>query len=328
MSNEYVFSKVDGAISRWENAYALTIFKNIFDNKTHRKMVFDSWDRFENLLYKLSKQSGYKPKKGEKTKGSSPLISPAVYSEDSVRRNVNVTKWARWCALDVDEYEGDFESAWNVFKPYNHICYSSASSTIEHPKFRIVFDLTENVPADKIRHFWFALNSEFKIGDTQCKDLSRMYYVPAQYPNAHNFFHSNKGEILNPNKFMEKHEFVSSFRDTFTSQIPDRIRKEMEEKRKAELTNTNIVWSSYHDCPFVNKQKVIEYRTINETGWYAAMYNMAVSIAANAIKKKYPIRPEEIATLLKQIDAENGGWYKSRPFEVECARAIDFVLNQ
>ena len=53
--------------------YELTIFKNQFDNKTHRHMVLDDWDKFVNVLKNMYKE------KGEKGgNNSSPLISPAV----------------------------------------------------------------------------------------------------------------------------------------------------------------------------------------------------------------------------------------------------------
>ncbi len=49
--------------------YELTIFKNQFDNKTHKRVSLDRWDKFVSLLYGLSKQ------KGEKGgNNSSPLI--------------------------------------------------------------------------------------------------------------------------------------------------------------------------------------------------------------------------------------------------------------
>ena len=51
--------------------YSLTIFKNTYDNKTHRTMSFDSWDKFEELLYKLSNERGEKG-----GNNSSALISP------------------------------------------------------------------------------------------------------------------------------------------------------------------------------------------------------------------------------------------------------------
>ncbi len=82
--------------------YELTLFKSIFDNKTDKSMSFDSFEKFEELLYDLSKQPGYKPKKGDFRQGS-PLISPASYESNTTRKNANVIQWNRWAALDVDE---------------------------------------------------------------------------------------------------------------------------------------------------------------------------------------------------------------------------------
>lgn len=306
----------------------LTIFSNIFDNKTHKAMSFSSLEKFEKLLYDLSKQPGYKPKKGE-FKAGSPLISPAVYTQGETRKNVNVTKWAKWAALDVDEYDTSFEEAIKVFKPYYFICYSSASSTKEKPKFRVVFPLSNDVPADKIRHFWYALNTEFNsLGDKQTKDLSRMYYVPAKYPNAYNFIFTNKGDLIDPATLMRKHDYVEGFKQSFTSTLPDHIREEIQKYRSNRLTNTNIAWSSYADCPFVNKQLVMEYRTISESGWYSKMYSIMVSIAGNAIKRGYPITPDEVSRLCLDIDRDTGGWYKNRPIILEASRAIDYALKQ
>ena len=52
-----------------------------------------------------------------------------------------------------------------------------------------------------------------------------------------------------------------------------------------------------------------------------------VSIAANAIKKSYPITAHEIAELWKEIDNETGQWYDNRPLEKEADRAIEFVYQ-
>ena len=54
--------------------YSLTIFKNTYDNKTHRTMSVDSLSKFESLLYGMSMMEG---KKGGTN--SSPLISPSRY---------------------------------------------------------------------------------------------------------------------------------------------------------------------------------------------------------------------------------------------------------
>jgi len=173
--------------------YQLTIFKSQYDNKTHRKLKLDTWSEFTALLYNLSKQ----PKKGKK---DAELISPAVYKTGTTRANKNVLSWASWAAIDVDDhvFEGNLENALaETFGSYDYVVYSTASSTDLHPKFRIVFNLETEVEEPRIRHFWHALNSELNsIGDAQTKDVSRMYYIPADYTDANNFFFINNGNPI------------------------------------------------------------------------------------------------------------------------------------
>ena len=307
--------------------YSLTIFTSIFDNKTHRRMTFDTVDGFEKLLYKLSKQPGYKPKKGEYRLGS-PLISPAQFIENTTRKNTNVVSWGGWAALDVDSYEGHWMDAISIFKDVRYICYSSASSTDEYPKFRVVFPLTCEVPAEHIRHLWYALNKEYnELGDPQTKDLSRMYYVPADYEGSKRFIFSNRdAPLLNPYTLMSKHPYVApESSTTFIDKLPESIRLKVLQHRRDSLTNTSYTWKSYHDCQFVNKNMVAEYRNIQHSGWYTQMYKIMINISSNAMKRGYPITPHEVASLCKEIDCETGGWYKSRPMELEASRAIEFA---
>ena len=304
--------------------YSLTLFKSIFDNKTQKRMDFTSYHQFEQLLFDLAQQK-------REDKKSAPLISPATYVEDTTRANDNVLGWAGWCAVDVDEhvFDGNLEQELlDRYGKWNHVVYSTASSTQEHPKFRIVFPLTVNVPKEKIKHFWFALNKELgDIGDPQTKDLSRMYYVPGKYKGAYNFIFNNfSGEDMNPYEIMAKHDYVERS-GSLLDNLPPEIRKAMLAHRKNEMVNTNVTWSNYKDCPFVNKKLVKEYNEIADTGWYTKMYAIMVSIAGNAIRNKYPITAQEITTLCKEIDYENGNWYKTRPFDKEAYRAIEFVYS-
>jgi hypothetical protein len=304
--------------------YSLTLFKSIFDNKTQKRMDFTSYAQFERLLFDLAQQK-------REDKRSAPLISPATYKENTTRANDNVIGWAGWCAVDVDEhvFDGNLEKELlDRYGSWNHVVYSTASSTQEHPKFRIVFPLTVNVPKDKIKHFWFALNKELgDIGDPQTKDLSRMYYVPGKYEGAYNFIFNNFcGVDMDPYEIMAKHDYVEKT-GSLIDNLPREIRKQLLAHRKNEMTNTNVTWSNYKDCPFVNKKLVKEYNEITDTGWYTKMYAIMVSIAGNAIRRKYPITAAEITTLCKEIDYENGNWYKTRPFDKEADRAIEFVYG-
>ena len=310
----------------------LTLFKNLFDNKTDKKMEFTSFDKLEELLYNISKQPGSKfDIKGSRDQKCSSLISPAVFKEGTTRKNDNVVEWAGWCCVDVDdfEFEGDLkEELNNRFGHWRYICYSTASSKVDTPKFRVVFPLKYNVPADQIRHFWFALNTELdSIGDRQTKDLARMYYVPAQYPDANNFIFSNDGHAIDPADLMAKHKYVERSNNTVLDRLPPAIRDAILKEKRAGLTNTDVSWTNFNDCPFFPRHLVEEYRTISKTGWYNLSYRMMVSCAMKALGSGYPITSNQIAIMMRQLDLETGGWYKNRPLEREAQGAIDFAMK-
>lgn len=305
--------------------YELTIFKNRFDNKTHKRMKFNDWTSFTDLLSNLSKMS-------RAGKQDAQLISPAVYTEGTTRSNKNVEYWGKWAAVDVDDYEVKGEHLESVitsrFYKFNYVCYSTASSTSATPKFRLVFDLSRNVEKDEIRHFWYALNSELEgIGDKQTKDLSRMYYVPANYDGAYNFYFGNHGSSLDVDYLIAKHPYKEREGNNFLDRLPPELQKAVIEHRKQSLDKTNFVWSDYRDCPFFPKHLAVEYRTITSTGWYHKMYQIMVATAGNAIKRGYPITANQIAELCRQFDQDTGNWYENRPLDVEADRAVEYAYR-
>ena len=318
--------------------FSLTVFESVYDNKTSTRVDFESFEKFEKSLYYLSTLPGYKAKKGERGKKSSPLISPAVYKEGTTRANANVIEWASWAAIDVDDH--DFKGSdlkdelHSRFGNWYYICYSTASSTPARPKFRLVFPLTGPVQSGAIKHFWYALNTEFDcLGDGQTKDLSRMYYVPAQYPGAHNFIFSNVGDFIDPEHLMQKHPFTQpSTSNNFIDRLPPEIQKEVIAHRAAKLSESKreYTWTGYRDCPFVNKKLIDEYRRIarvDGSGRYAMIYKIMTSIACNAIKRQYPITEYEIVDLVRQLDRETSNIYAKRPLNTEASRAIEFAYK-
>jgi hypothetical protein len=284
-------------------------------------MDYTSFDEFEAILYKLSESTKYPTKK------DAPLLSPAIYQPDTTRANDNVVGWGGFGILDIDDYEGDMKDIESKYDKYRYVCYSTASSTVESPKFRLVFPLTCNVDKDDIKHFWFALNKEIgDIADAQTKDLSRMYYVPAKYKDSFNFIFSHDGEIMNPNDLMERYPYVKP-NQTMFDRFPEAIQKALLERKRNELKNTNYTWTSYQDCPFVNKKQIDEYKGITGTGWYSKMYQIMLTTAGNAMSKGYPITPKEIEYICRDLDTDTGGWYLKRDLEKEAARAIEFVFK-
>jgi len=316
---------------------AFTVFKSIFDNNTETRVDFDSFEKFEKALYHLSTLSGYKAKKGEFTKKASPLISPAVYKPGTTRANDNVIEWAGWAAIDVDNhvFEGNLKDELHSrYGDWHYVCYSTASSSVAQPKFRLVFPLTESVPATSIKHFWYALNAEFgSMGDGQTKDLSRMYYVPARYPNANNFIFSNVGRSIDPNVLMSKHPWTApvssdNFIDRFSPEVQKQIIKHRQQQ--FEQSKNEVHWNSYKDCPFVNRKLVQEYKNIahlDGSGRYSMIYKIMTSIACNAVKRSYPITEYEIVDMVRQLDRETSNIYAKRPLNVEASRAIEFAYR-
>ena len=305
--------------------YAVTIFKSQYDNQTHRRLDFDTWEHFEKFLYKLSER----PLEGKK---DAELISPAVYQDGTTRANKNVLAWAGWAAVDVDDHEfkGNLKDELSSrYGKYTYICYSTASSKHGLPKFRLVFPLREEVGADNIKHFWFALNSELgSIGDKQTKDLSRMYFVPAAYNDAFNFIFTNLGDPIDPLDLMSKWEYNDK-KDSknFLDRLPEEWQKQILEYRKDKLDNNSYVWSGYTDCPFWPKSLAAEYITISGTGWYRQMYRIMIAIAGKAIERGYPITATEIVTLCRQFDSETGNWYENRPMETEANNALEYAYK-
>lgn len=304
--------------------YQLTLFKNRYDNKTHKTMSFETWDSFVELLYSLSEKPD--------TKATAPLISPAVYDEGTTRSNKHVSMWGRWAAVDVDDIDIESDSLMEVlidrFGHWDFVCYSTASSTVDRPKFRLVFNLMETVHRDNISKFWHALNTELdSIGDKQTKDLSRMYYVPAKYDGAHNFIFHNSGDPVDIDYLVVKHPFKERTGNTFLDRLPTELQKVVVQYRKDQTTNTNFSWTDYRDCPFWPRQLANEYATISETGWYHKLYQIMIATAGNAVKSGYPITSKQISDLCKQFDTDNGMWYDNRPLEKEADRAIEYVYR-
>ena len=302
-------------------AISLTIFDNVYDNKTIKRMDYESFEQFESVLYRLSESSKYPTKK------QAPLISPATYLPDTTRANDNVVAWGGFGIIDVDDFKGDIKEIEKKYERFKYLCYSTASSSISSPKFRLVFPLTEWVKKEQIKHFWFALNKEIGgIADAQTKDLSRMYYIPSKYEDSFNFIFTHDGDTMDPNDLMVRHKYVLPA-DSFYDRLPEAIKKGLMEHRKSQLNNTDITWTGYKDCPFVNQKKVQEYKGLTQ-GWYYAMYQLMVSIAGNAISKGYPITSKEVEYLIRDLDAETGNWYLKRPIDKEAERAIEFVFRK
>lgn len=318
----------------------MTIFRSSFDTDTSNVVSFESWNDMKDSLFDISEKQMYKPSKDDKSyhpKGYSPaiLISPAIYKEGTTRANDNVLAWAGWVAIDVDSMQIPYSELHDKFEDiginkYEYVCYSTASCKEDKVKFRLLFPLTRHIDNTEIRHFWFALNKMIDDQiDPQTKDFSRMFYVPATYHNAFNFIFTNSGDMINPSKLMNQFEYFNETKN-FDDFLDSNTRNKLFEHARKKLKNSDIHWSSYKDCPFINQKLVNEYENTafnDGTGRYAMIYRIISSIAFNAIKNQYPISPQEIASLIREIDYRNSKIYNNRPIELESKRAIEYALK-
>lgn len=313
--------------------WKITTFKNLYDKDTTKVTEFTTWEDFAIFLGKLSSVR-------HESKKSAPLISQAVFKEPvgdpekDGRKNINVVEWSRWAVFDIDT-EGYTSNVISEVREalgeYSYVLSSTASSRKDHPKFRIYFELESTVPHDKIKHFWHALVTETNLGvDKSCKDLSRCYYIPGKYPNAFHFFDINEGKAISPDDLMERHKYVELSPKNSLDGLPDTIKNAMMNHRRKMLTNFDVNWTNYRDCPFMPKQAVEEYKQIahiDNSGRYYAIYQIMVKIAVRALKERYPITPDDIVKLIRELDMDTANRYQKRPLKLEARRAIDFAFS-
>ena len=61
-------------------AISLTIFDNVYDNKTIKRMDYESFEQFESVLYRLSESSKYPTKK------QATLIMSLIHNSEPTRQ--------------------------------------------------------------------------------------------------------------------------------------------------------------------------------------------------------------------------------------------------
>lgn len=324
---------------------SFTLFNNMFDNKTHQVFTLKCFKDFERILKNLANQPGYKPKKGEYVVRSSKLITPAIFHEGTTRGNVNVKEFGGFIMLDIDEHSlgtsDDLRYSLSSMYPDLHfLVYSTSSSTFDHPKFRMIIPLTRIVPAKDLHHLVFVTGKVFgELIDPQTKDIARMYFVPGQYKDAHNFLFVQDGyKYFDVDALFEEYPFTeeaqasskSSFVDILNPTFKNRVIARRQVDHAIKSINKIVTWSTYLDCPFVNQDLINQYKAIafqDGSGRYKMIYKIMTSIAALAIKNNYPITPDEIILLIRQLDQDTANLYKRRKLNIEANRAIAWAYQ-
>lgn len=166
-------------------------FKNRFDRQPRALDV-----EWPTLAKHLTQHSARAAKDG-------PLWSPTRYREGATRGAANVESV---CCFVVDVDDGvSIEELRPRWEHLSYALHSSYSSTVQTPKWRVVFPLVRPVPATEWGGVWQKLSYHLtgRHADASCKDASRIYYWPAcpteRFEEA--FADTGEGFALDPDDF-------------------------------------------------------------------------------------------------------------------------------
>lgn len=168
-----------------------------FDHKADNapKVGVTSWT---NLRKKLSKHV-------QRDEKDEALWSPAEFRAGGKRQKSDVVTVCCF-VLDIDGGldPSDFCAQWDSLN-LTYVLHSTHSSTPDHPKWRAVFPLEDPVDASEWPTVWEKLNEHLGLGlgDSACRDASRMYYLPATPPGVEPFVFTHDGEMLDPDGFAD-----------------------------------------------------------------------------------------------------------------------------
>lgn len=244
-----------------------------------------------------------------KGKDKEMLWSPAVYKPLSTRKKANVIK-VTCMVYDVDD--GTPFEMHALFSDYYYYAHTTASSTDDHPKWRLVLPLKKAVPGKEWGRAWEAGRRLFKERtgadiDGACKDPTRMYYIapPREMckvasSSRYQQVGFDMGEFLDLNwqsieKPKPRNKVVSLTQRTARTaksserKIMEALKCEPESRRIAAerlgATITSDGIARYIECPQCRKKDVwfcidpsqkhtANCNHKNSCGWYGSVYDL------------------------------------------------------
>ncbi len=145
------------------------------------------------------------------TKLAEPIISDtkevSLYGpyrlDDGATRSNNNVREVSWLVFDIDDAQGRLaQDIVNLVIDYDAILHSTWSHTKENPRYRLIINLLNPIPAkhfSTVRNGFLFFNAELaSIIDKACSDPSRAYYL-FSYPNERKDYAEyivNKGRPL------------------------------------------------------------------------------------------------------------------------------------
>ena len=168
---------------------ALTVYEN--ERNPAGKSATADWPAICNLLTNRTIRQQREGGKGF----SGNRLKPGT-----TRKNVNVD-FMSMAIADIDNGT-TLESLMPAIGEYEWFAYSSFKHTDAAPRYRIVFPLTKDVPADEWGAVWDAFSTALIGGnnDPATKDPSRFFWLPMAHPDRieMSFVQHNSGKWLDP----------------------------------------------------------------------------------------------------------------------------------
>lgn len=287
-----------------------SLFKDL-QGKVPLMIEKDSWDDFVMEMVEFAEEE-------YESKDDAMLMSSAIYGENSNRNNDNVIGWDM-LMLDIDSGEtpGDVRK---LLKGLEFFMYNTASSSMDEPKFRIILPFTTMVDADIIPKAWYAFVKLTGLNvDIQCKDKSRIYYLPGQYEtSSRDILIHEHGEHLNVIKLIEAVD-MSGYKEYVQNYIDISTLK-------------NYSKNNLDSCLFIKKSMIDDYLNLapGEDQHYRAMYKFMLRVAGAASRWGYYIEPDHLGALASELDLKKDGrWNKQgRLWIKEAQNAVDRVYGK
>lgn len=263
-----------------------------------------------------------------------PLMSPAMYEPNIKRLNANVIGWGGFVGLDIDNYL-TFGETVELGQWFNTdwVAYTTTRSNIEQHKQRLFLKVDRTIEVNEIALVWAALHHiTHGVIDKQCKDFSRMYYMPAfwtphkENPDPYVNFDYGSGYGLTVDWLIKQVPVTMNINTTAPTAYAPRATLPSTQNIVAPIT------ASIYASPYVKGWMIDKYQNTPKGEHHLALYKFMEKIAEYAARDDYPITDTELVSYAAQMDAASKiktnetRWTSGKIFE-EAQRAIGVVAN-
>lgn len=291
------------------------------DETTSTQHQVEDWSCF---VYWLADQySLLAPARSEWKNKHTLAITPAVYDGEKTNRcNNNVTGWASWIGLDIDnggenhigidEMEGLL-----IERGYNYVIYTTTKSSVDWHRYRVIIPTTRELCSSEIKAVWSSVYQSFGgISDSACNDLSRLYFAPRDWQASEEvptplaaFRFALDGRAMDVDALVREFPPVVMPVGAVAISPMERVKAGLI-LASAPRGVEQVEYAGILDCPYPFPGEVDAYLSRSE-GWYRAIYalgkNIAKGAAFFAIQGKCEFTADELARLLIELDQLNGG---------------------